>query len=156
MIMYSYNLRKLIGIIAILLIIIPGSFGQLVGTFSIGGINPDYKTISNAISDIAAKGTAGSVVFNIRPGTYPSFSIGIIQNHVYPDSIILQSETHDSTSVIINGTINLSEANGITIRWMTIENTGSSSNNAIVFSKSYHCNILNCLINTPNSKGDVL
>lgn len=139
----------------IFLTIVSKSFGQLVGTYSIGGINPDYSNIYKALNDVSSKGVSGAVVFNIRPGTYSGFSIGAIPKLMYPDSIIFQSETHDSTDVVISGSIDLTSASGITLRWLTIEEPGISSSIAVQFDGSYHCNILNCLINTPNSVGDI-
>ncbi|MDX5321467.1 MAG: right-handed parallel beta-helix repeat-containing protein, partial [Bacteroidota bacterium] len=43
---------------------------SLTGTFTVGGTNPDYTTISAAIDDLVQYGICGPVVLDIRAGTY--------------------------------------------------------------------------------------
>lgn len=150
-----YSIRKF-GIAIFLFFVTINSFAQLSGAYTIGGINPNYPTIDSALYDLNANGVSGSVLFNIRPGTYPSFIVNSIPNLVYPDSIIFQSETHDSSDVIItaaSGTIELNTTDAITLKWLTIVATGVTPSTAIFFYKSFHCNIENCLLLTPNSLG---
>ncbi|MEM6336745.1 MAG: right-handed parallel beta-helix repeat-containing protein, partial [Bacteroidota bacterium] len=46
------------------------AFGQLNGTYTVGGVSPDYASIGSAVSNLNAVGTSGEVTFEIRPGTY--------------------------------------------------------------------------------------
>lgn len=42
----------------------------MFGTYTIGGSNPDYQNINDAVSDLVANGVCSAVTFEIRPGTY--------------------------------------------------------------------------------------
>ncbi|RMG94892.1 MAG: hypothetical protein D6706_13045, partial [Chloroflexi bacterium] len=42
----------------------------LSGDYTIGGSNPDFATISDAVNALLTDGVAGPVNLNIRPGTY--------------------------------------------------------------------------------------
>lgn len=150
------NIRlKIILLLAASPVMISTSFAQLSGSYTVGDTTCDYLYISDAIDDVAAKGVKGSVVFNIRPGKYPEFTIGAMPKLAYPDSIIIQSETHDSTDVVISGTVRLNDASGITLRWLTLENRGTKTNIALQSLRSYRINVLNCLVSTPNSNGTI-
>ena len=46
------------------------SFAQLNGTYTIGGLTPDYSTIGSASDAVKNLGISGPVVFNIREGIY--------------------------------------------------------------------------------------
>jgi pectin methylesterase-like acyl-CoA thioesterase len=45
-------------------------FGQLNGTYTIGGLNPNYSTLTSAVNSLISNGINGPVVFNIRNGVY--------------------------------------------------------------------------------------
>ncbi len=135
------------------------TFGQLAGVYTIGGTNPDYTSLGSAVNALVTSGVSGSVVFNIRAGTYSGFSMfhTPIPNLVYPDSVIFQSETHDSTSVIITGstsTLKFTDVNALTFKWLTVEATGTSPNAAFDIYWATHFNIQNCIISAPNSTGN--
>lgn len=134
-------------------------YSQLSGTYTIGGINPDYSTPALAVSALLNQGVNGNVVFNIRPGTYSGFTVTAVPNLVYPDSVIFQSETHDSTDVVLTGsnnTVALNYCTGITLKWLTIRATGAASNAAVYFNQVFQCNVLNCILSTPNSTGAIV
>lgn len=130
------------------------SSAQLSGSYTIGGVNPSYTTIGSAINALNTNGVSGNVEFNIRPGNYSGFSLDSIPALAFPDSVIFQSETHDSNDVVISGnstTIQLSRCYGVTLKWLTIKATSVTSAIAIDFIGTYGCNLKNCIINTPNS-----
>ncbi len=43
---------------------------SLSGTYTIGGVNPDYTTFNIAVQDLNINGISGDVIFNVRPGIY--------------------------------------------------------------------------------------
>ncbi len=107
---------------------------SLFGTFTIGGTNPDFTSIADAANALSNQGICGNVVFNIRPGTY---SQQVILNSVRGSSasntIIFQSESGDSTDVVmqyapsistVNYTIKIWNTDYVTFRNITISTTG--------------------------------
>lgn len=77
-------------------------FAQLSGNYTIGGSNPSFPTISDAISSLSINGVSGPTIFNIRPGTYnENISVNNIEGNSSSNTITFQSENLDSTSVII-------------------------------------------------------
>jgi hypothetical protein len=146
-------------IICILIIInffIVNVYAQLSGTYNIGGTNPDYNTILSAVNDLKLKGASGSIIFDIYPGTYSGFSIGAISGLNNMDTLVIKSATNNSTDVIIkelNETVQLLGAIFVTLKHLTIESSGSTYTNAVIFDKVYYCSIQNCIIKTPNSPG---
>jgi hypothetical protein len=68
------------------------------GTYTIGGTNPDYATIADAVSDLTTYGILGAVTFNIRPGTYTEQnSIGAISGSSSSNTITFQAESSGVT-----------------------------------------------------------
>jgi hypothetical protein len=73
---------------------------QLVGNYTIGGNSPDYTSISSAVDDLIALGTAGPVVFNLRNGYYfDSIKINYLPTPSSHNSVTFQSESGDSSTV---------------------------------------------------------
>jgi pectin methylesterase-like acyl-CoA thioesterase len=79
------------------------SYSQcLSGSYTIGGASPDFSNFSAAISSLATNGICGSVVFNVRSGTYSEqLTIPAIVGTNISNTITFQSESNDSTSVIL-------------------------------------------------------
>jgi len=76
---------------------------SLNGTYTIGGSTADYTTISDAVADLNAYGVCGPTTFNIRTGFYDEqFTINQFRGHACDTPVIFQSETGDSTDVVIN------------------------------------------------------
>ncbi|MEM8970417.1 MAG: hypothetical protein AAGE93_28640, partial [Bacteroidota bacterium] len=107
-------------------------FAQLSGTKTIGGITPDYATITDAIAALETNGISGDVTFNIRDGEYDEqITVG---NYTGNDNhqVVFQSESQDTSAVtlthtaISNGeyTLHLDGARNITFQYLTIENVG--------------------------------
>lgn len=73
---------------------------QLTGTLTVGGLNPDYATLTDAVNDLNALGATGNVTFSIRPGTYTGqYDLGAISGT--PGFITFRSETNDADDVIL-------------------------------------------------------
>ncbi|MCF8297939.1 MAG: right-handed parallel beta-helix repeat-containing protein [Saprospiraceae bacterium] len=112
------------------------------GTFTIGGISPDYTTFAAAISDLNSIGVCGPVVFNIANGTYTeNVSIGSIVGVNSTNTITFQSVSGDSSTVILqyagtatadNFVVFLDGANFITFKNITIKNTTASTYGRVV------------------------
>jgi hypothetical protein len=78
-------------------------FSQLNGTYTIGGTNPNYTTISEAVTALNASGISGNVTFNIRPGVYSDLlNIQSVPGNNASRTILFKSENNDSSSVVIS------------------------------------------------------
>ncbi|HTL83011.1 MAG TPA: T9SS type A sorting domain-containing protein [Bacteroidia bacterium] len=82
------------------------SYGQLSGTYTIGGMNPDYPDVIQALQGLTSQGISGPVVFNVRNGTYEGHHLGTIYftGSSNINTVTFQSESGDSSSVIISDT----------------------------------------------------
>ncbi|MBK6539772.1 MAG: hypothetical protein IPG10_00495 [Flavobacteriales bacterium] len=73
---------------------------QLSGVKTVGGTNPDYTTLIDAVNDLNAQGASGNVTFSIRPGTYTGqYDLGAISGT--PGFITFKSETNDADDVVL-------------------------------------------------------
>lgn len=71
---------------------------QLTGTFTVGGNNPDYATISTAVNALMNQGAAGNVTFDIRPGTYTGqYMVGTVPGT--PGTITFRNGTNGAQAV---------------------------------------------------------
>jgi hypothetical protein len=71
---------------------------QLSGTYTVGGAQPDYATITAAVNALNAQGASGNVIFDIRPGTYTGqYSLGEISGT--PGSIQFRNSSNGSQLV---------------------------------------------------------
>ena len=116
---------------------------QLSGAYTIGGTSPDYVTIADALT-AAQAGVSGPVIFNIRPGTYSGkIFLNEIQGASFTNTITFQSESGDSTSVIITDsssstsssdfTIFVNGADFIRFNQLTIERSGTLSYATVIY-----------------------
>ena len=75
----------------------------LSGIYTIGGTSPDYATFSLAAVDLNNRGVSGPVTFNVRSGGYTEhFELFDVPGASATNTIIFQSESGDSTSVILS------------------------------------------------------
>ena len=74
------------------------------GSYTIGGANPDFSGLQQAMDTAAARGVSGPVEFVLRSGTYSGLYNFFSIPGTGPNSkVILRSENNDSSSVTING-----------------------------------------------------
>jgi hypothetical protein len=74
---------------------------QMAGNYTIGN-NSDYSTIQAALDAIHSSGISAPVVFKIKQGTYnEQLSFYYISGQSALNTVTFQSETHDSSTVII-------------------------------------------------------
>lgn len=116
----------------------------LSGTYTIGGSSPDFPTFTAAINALHYRGVCTAVVFNARPGTYnEKLVLRQVANASNVNTITFQSETLDSTSVVITEdpinysvsyVLYLNGADHIRINrlWLKNINTGNSLGHARV------------------------
>jgi pectin methylesterase-like acyl-CoA thioesterase len=75
-------------------------YAALSGTYTIGGIDPDYKTFNEAVTALVQSGIAGNVTFKVRDGKYnEQVSVPKINGSSANAKIVFESEKGDSTSV---------------------------------------------------------
>jgi len=132
---------------------------QLSGTYTIGGVSPDYLTFSDAVNAMVTQGLNGGVVFNVRAGTYSEqLTIPEIGGVNSKDSIIFQSETGVQSDVILrfapssavdNWVVKLDGTDWITFKKMTIKSYGGFDFGTVLIigNEAWHVNFQDCLIN---------
>ncbi len=110
-------------------------YPALSGTYTIGGASPDFNTFTDAVDAMKRGGIIGSVLFNVRNGTYnEQLDIPAITGAAERNDIVFQSENLDSTLVTLtnsagssnNYTVRLNGARGITFRKMTVSAVNST------------------------------
>jgi len=126
---------------------------SLGGIYTIGGLDPDFNTFTDAVNALHLAGVAGSVVFKVRNGTYNE-QISI-QAYLGADTlrpVIFQSEMGDSSLVILtysstdfnnNYTLQLNGANWVTFKQLTIQATGYYARAVVITGGSSHNQWLN-------------
>lgn len=110
----------------------------LSGTYTIGGTNPSFATFAAAAQTLNNGGMTGPVTFNVRAGTYTD---QISLNEMIPgggtaaNPIVFQSENGLNTGVTLqyaatssadNYVVKINGTDYVTIRNMTLSNTGAS------------------------------
>lgn len=153
-------MKRKISILAttiILLFIVSPSIAQLNGTYTIGGISPNYTTINEAIDSLTSQGVAGPVIFNIRTGTYnEQFAIGSINGASSTNNITFKSETNTNTDVdiIFSPTVanlyitELNDAHYVTFNYLSFTISGTSYSK--IFNLRYNTSdiiLKNCVLN---------
>jgi len=117
-------------------LIIPDVGAPLNGVYTIGGTTPDFATFGAAAAILNKKGIAGSVTFNVRPGTYQEqIRLREIAGTSPEKRVVFQSENGDSTSVILsfyagsssaNYVLRLDSTDYVSIRNMTLRSENNS------------------------------
>ncbi|MBL7858967.1 MAG: right-handed parallel beta-helix repeat-containing protein [Cyclobacteriaceae bacterium] len=97
----------------------------LEGTYTVGGVNPNFSSLLDATAALATNGVCGPVVLKIRPGVYEEqVSLGKYPGVSATNTVSIQSETKDSTSVVFKAptsTVNFEAAAWIELRSISIE-----------------------------------
>lgn len=133
----------------------------LQGTYTIGGTSPDYATFSAAVSDLNNMGILGPVTFMVRNGTYEEhFELFSVTGVSPTDTILFQSESGDSTKVILTFNavsspedylVKLTGADYITFKRMTLAMANSSYSTVIRINGNVNnLNLLNNIISGDN------
>jgi hypothetical protein len=120
--------------------------GPLSGNYTIGGTNPDFQTINNAIQSLTYCGVNGPVIFNIQAGNYnEQISIPAINGASDTNTITFKSQNNDSSSVIINFNpisatnnyvVRLNGADYIKFKYLTISNPNATLGRVVELTNS--------------------
>lgn len=144
------------------------SFGQqklLKGTYTIGGINPDYTTIKKAAIELSNAKVTGPVIFNIRPGIYTeTVKFMPYSGASAANEVVFRSETGNPADVVIqtagagfsfnHHAVQLNGVRHLTLRAITIINTGTAYASGIHFTKNAVRNTIDsCIIRTDSLSG---
>ncbi|MBL0176444.1 MAG: hypothetical protein IPP94_14470, partial [Ignavibacteria bacterium] len=132
----------------------------LSGTFTVGGASPNYPNLAAVAADLNANGICGPVVFNVRTGTYTEqFNLANIAGASSTNTITFQSESGNKTDVTLtygptstanNWTVNMSGADWVTFKNMTIKSTGTTYSNVFAWGGGANDNtIQNCALSNP-------
>jgi hypothetical protein len=123
----------------------------LSGTFTLGGVAPDYPSFAAAAADLSANGVCGPVVINVRSGVYTEqVTFDAIAGASATNTITFQSETgnkndvtltHAATSSTVPHTLLLNGADWMRFRNMTIQGTGASYARVVTFATAATNNI---------------
>jgi hypothetical protein len=134
----------------------PSLLSKLSGTYTIGGLSPSFSNIASAVTALNQRGLCGSVVFNIRAGTYnEGMTLGTIQGLSGSNTLTIQSESGINTSVNVSApsgiTFYINGADNITIKDISIGTPGVNANAINIVSGSNNIEINNCIISVGNS-----
>ena len=120
----------------------------LSGSYTIGGISPDYTTVVTAVAALETNGVSGAVTFNVRSGTYASqsFTITEIAGQSATNNITFQSETGNPADVTFtSSTFTFAQGS----QYVTVKNLGFSGSTKKINIEGTiyvgHFNILNCI-----------
>lgn len=137
----------------------------LNGTYTIGGPagSKNYPTFASAIAAFEC-GIGGPTVFNVYPGTYPSFSLPILKGVTPTNTITFRSVTGNAADVVIQNTIpgqttlthpvvQIDGMDYVNIRNFTLNNTSTST-----FASGFHITegsnnvtIDSCIVTVPTT-----
>lgn len=72
------------------------------GTYEVGGVSPDYGTITAAINALKSGVVTGPVIFNIRDGEYnESLNVPFVAGMSRLNTVTFKSESNDAGKVIV-------------------------------------------------------
>jgi PKD repeat protein len=133
----------------------------LSGTYTIGGVSPDYVKINDAAIALAQKGICGPVIFNIRNGVYnEQVSVGAVTGINIVSTVTFQSESKDSSQVIINFaggpfnnyTFRFNVCSYIILRQVTLIASGTAYATAVRFEHGSNSNkVISCVLEGTDS-----
>jgi len=117
----------------------------LCGTYTIGGANPDFPSISAVVAYLNTGGVSCPVIFKLRNGTFnEQMVLNDIQGSSAVNTMTFESESGDSTKVTIAGQstpgIDFSAVHYLTCKKIRLTGGVQIENN------SSHIKITNCII----------
>jgi hypothetical protein len=132
---------------------------NISGSYSVGGVNPDFQTLDDALASITTCGLSGHVVLNMAPGIYPGqYTFTNIPGISDSTTLTIRSATGDPEDVVFllsttgndNYTIRFYNAEYIILKQLTVRSTNSTLGRVIYFDgDSRHITIDSCIIETP-------
>jgi len=125
------------------------AFPQLSGTYTVGGVNPDFQTFEQALYEVWGYGLAGPVTFNLRNGSYYGFSLNTISYNPGNDTLTIQSESLDPYSVIIDGYVTLNQTDHLRFNCITFLADAGQTKSEITINECDHLLFSKCRIISP-------
>lgn len=128
----------------------------LCGTYTIGGNNPDFESVGDAVDALNAAGVTCPVTFLLRDGTYyEQFVLHGIPGSSGDNPVLFRSESGDSTAAVIRiipsalkyePMIFLEDASHVTFRQVGFSTgaTTNYANTAVVINSGEHIAFENC------------
>jgi len=114
----------------------------LSGTYTVGGVAPDFPDIATAISVLNTAGVCGPTVFDIRSGTYyEQFELNAATGMDATNTVTIRSEAghrdsvvydYSPTALATNWTARLNGADYFILEHMTIRNSAPTYGRALV------------------------
>lgn len=143
---------------------VSGFSNPLKGSYTIGGDSSDFRSFNEAATCLRKSGIAGPVVFNIRPGVYAEkVRFSHVKGSSIENTITFQSETGDSTSVVLSGngtssdsyTLRLDTASFFIFKNLTIKNTNYNYAEVVyLYGKSSYNQFINNVFEASSSSYD--
>jgi hypothetical protein len=132
---------------------------SLTGTYTIGGTSPDYVDIVAAVNDLNSCGISGPVTFNVAAGTYSGAAIiGDVIGSSATNTITFNGAGAATTTMTYDGsgteyaTLALDGTDYVTVKNMTIENTGTSNAYGVHFTNTADFNTIDsCTVSVDNT-----
>ncbi|MFN5306947.1 MAG: T9SS type A sorting domain-containing protein [Bacteroidota bacterium] len=131
------------------------------GTYTVGGVNPDFLNLQSAVDSLLQHGIDSAVVVNIRNGQYPELLyIDSVPGCSAQNTLTFQSESGDSSTVIINGatiatqqnTLFLNNCKYLSFKRLTFFQAPNVNNNAVIkINGGKFCRFEHCIIQGHNS-----
>jgi trimeric autotransporter adhesin len=136
-------------------------FGPLSGVYTIGGTNPSFVTITEAVTALQNSGVAGPVTFNVAPGTYTG-QVVINGSSIAGMSAAtpIRFEGANAATTIITAAVNqqgavlINQCNYVSFRNFTVNNTSSANpvgiaivGNATASNNGTGCSVKKCIVN---------
>jgi hypothetical protein len=136
------------------------------GSYTIGGISPDYISVSEAFSDLQSRGISGPVTFKIRKDVYPEIpgTIFSIPGSSPANTVVFESETGNPEDVVIYGSTSTAKPDifdftaieNLTLKGLTISATGVSDGRAVKFTgTSRHIRLIDNILSSDNTNDPV-
>ena len=115
----------------------------LNGSYTIGGVTPDFTDFAAAIAELDTYGTCGPVVFDVRDGVYTEqITLNDVSSMDAVNTVTFRSENGDASLVTLtqagsgtadNFVINMNGGDYYIIENMTLENTGTTYSRVLNF-----------------------
>jgi parallel beta-helix repeat protein len=138
-------------------------FTGLSGSYTVGGTNPKFASLTEAVLALNNGGVRSSVVFSIADGTYEEqLNIQAFPGNACDTGVIFKSVSEDSSKVVIshnsgsanNFVLQLNGARGVVFRDLTLQSLNTNYGTVISMLNGASCNLItnNYLLGpSPNS-----
>lgn len=140
---------------------------SMCGTYTIGGTNPNFPTVTRAVEFLHSAGIGCPVVFKIRDGVYnEQLELKVVRGASPTNTITFESESGDSSKVLLTSaanvtsfpyTMNLNGARHVRFRKMGFSKLGPGGYHAMALSgRSFDIRFDNCrFVETGNGTSNI-